>query len=545
MKQVLGFRRDEGGNIAVIAAIAIIPILAVAGMAIDFQLVITKKNTVQHTLDATLIAAARERQTGTEGDDLESFVRDQFNTFIALNDQAIQCEPVRVALVDGTEAIDASVRCAQSTSLMSLFGTDEVNFTVSSGTIYGVGEVDVAFVFDLSGSMNTDGRLEALKTAAIDAVNTLIPDNNQNNQDVRLAFIGYNHAIDAGEYFDDVVDFNRRPSGIENSELVGDIYEDEIIGVVQIDSQNNRTFFDYEKVDCTDGDRNFNVNRCDDYVDFAARFYHSSTCVYNRIGDGAYTFDRTGDDAFTDAAPGNNAWMVAGHPLWDYADNFEERNRRADFRDKYNGEDEVEDQIGQWRSRNEGLRNARGVDSTPDDRGAITFHSRHDQCRSEGRPLPLTNNKTVLFDYINGMNASNGTAGHLGLAWGWYLISPNWSSIWPAASEPHDYNEPDTAKALILMTDGDFNDQHPFSAAGATDLAARYCDNIRANTNITVFTVGFQVPSGVATVDGTNQTILDYCATRPDLAFNADSAQELTEAYSQIAAQISDLRITN
>ncbi|MGI9383574.1 MAG: pilus assembly protein TadG-related protein, partial [Methyloligellaceae bacterium] len=74
-----------------------------------------------------------------------------------------------------------------------------------------------------------------------------------------------------------------------------------------------------------------------------------------------------------------------------------------------------------------------------------------------GEVLPITDDKAILKNTINSYRTGGWTAGHLGVAWAWYLISPNWSSIWPAASSPDPYSEKKTLKAVILMTDGEFN----------------------------------------------------------------------------------------
>ena len=34
--------------------------------------------------------------------------------------------------------------------------------------------------------------------------------------------------------------------------------------------------------------------------------------------------------------------------------------------------------------------------------------------------------------------AARSTAGQLGAAWAWYLVSPNWSGVWPASGKPAD-----------------------------------------------------------------------------------------------------------
>jgi len=39
--------------------------------------------------------------------------------------------------------------------------------------------------------------------------------------------------------------------------------------------------------------------------------------------------------------------------------------------------------------------------------------------------VPLASTKQTLLDKITGLTASGGTAGHLGTAWAWYMLSPN------------------------------------------------------------------------------------------------------------------------
>ena len=55
---------DDAGQVAIVFALAIIPIFAVAGFAIDFQNTVKKKQKVQVILDSAVLAAARVKQTG-------------------------------------------------------------------------------------------------------------------------------------------------------------------------------------------------------------------------------------------------------------------------------------------------------------------------------------------------------------------------------------------------------------------------------------------------------------------------------------------------
>jgi len=69
------------------------------------------------------------------------------------------------------------------------------------------------------------------------------------------------------------------------------------------------------------------------------------------------------------------------------------------------------------------------------------------------------------------------------------------------------------------------------------------CDKMKASpSKVTVYTVGFQVPSNVQkTSDG--KTILEYCATSPAFAYSAADGDQLLQVYKEIAQSIADLRI--
>ena len=79
-------------------------------------------------------------------------------------------------------------------------------FTIESGSEYGIDKIDVAFMFDVSGSMNSSNRLSNLKIAAQDAVDILLPIDASPDviEKTRLAMVSYNGMVDAGDFFEDV-----------------------------------------------------------------------------------------------------------------------------------------------------------------------------------------------------------------------------------------------------------------------------------------------------------------------------------------------------
>jgi hypothetical protein len=167
--------------------------------------------------------------------------------------------------------------------------------------------------------------------------------------------------------------------------------------------------------------------------------------------------------------------------------------------------------------------------------------------------MPLTSDKTALLSKVAGLTAAGGTAGHLGTAWAWYTLSPNWSSLWPA-STPAAYGTPKLQKIAVLMTDGEYNTQYdsngvsvnqnnyPSCSAAAngcsTTQARALCTAMKAK-GITVYTVGFQV--------GSNQTAVDtltQCATDPSMFYNAADGTQLRQAFRDIALKLSSLYLS-
>lgn len=158
---------------------------------------------------------------------------------------------------------------------------------------------------------------------------------------------------------------------------------------------------------------------------------------------------------------------------------------------------------------------------------------------------PMTSDKSVLHRSIRDLHASGTTAGHLGTAWTWYLLSPNWSSALSGISRPAPYSElterlPNGDKKLrkvaVLMTDGEFNTQ--FSGDDSTTQARRLCAEMK-RTGIEVFTVGFDLggsPSAVETLRG--------CASEPSNFYNTTTGEELRLAFRDIALRASPLRLT-
>lgn len=149
---------------------------------------------------------------------------------------------------------------------------------------------------------------------------------------------------------------------------------------------------------------------------------------------------------------------------------------------------------------------------------------------------PISTQRDSLKTAVDGLSAAGSTAGHLGIAWAWYLIAPDWDDIWPAASKPLSYSEPKSIKAVILMTDGAFNTEYMPALGDSYDQANDLCDAMKAK-GVIVYSVAFQAPAS-------GQAALQACATSTTgHYFNAANGAQLKEAYREIASQLAGLRL--
>ena len=160
--------------------------------------------------------------------------------------------------------------------------------------------------------------------------------------------------------------------------------------------------------------------------------------------------------------------------------------------------------------------------------------------------LPLTgrSQQVQIKKIISNFSPNGSTAGHIGAAWGWYLLSPNWNGIFTGANAPGAYRDSNVNKNLVLMTDGLFNTSYltapPVGSAAATQESyAQFralCTNMK-NNGITIYTVGFGLTDPAAATE------LGNCASSSANFFSAANGSELQSAFASIVAKLNQLRV--
>lgn len=174
------------------------------------------------------------------------------------------------------------------------------------------------------------------------------------------------------------------------------------------------------------------------------------------------------------------------------------------------------------------------------------------ECSPSSEVVPLTSDLDTLNTAIDELKADGWSAGHLGTAWAWYLLSPNfWMAEMPEASRPSDYNKSDVKKVVILMTNGEYNQQYDGAGVairdegrgdggknGLSDAQARQvCDNIQ-EAGITVYTIGLGLKEKKAI------ETMSRCASTSKHFYEAETGEQLQQAFLHIATKLTPLYLS-
>ena len=525
-------RRDQSGNVAMLFSLALIPLVALIGLAVDFGRVYSVTSHTQAALDAAALAAGRVSQlekTDTvakasaaatayfnqaKPKDVVSstlqFSPNGANTqFTVTATSWVKTPFLSVLKLVANKGVEAGAPggCQSNGFGCVTFTTTATaalcpsSACVSSGG--GGSNVEIALMLDVTGSMcDPCTKIDAAKLAAKDLIDIVVW-SDQSNYYSRLALAPFAEAVNVGKTLAPLVRGTVTANNQTGSGSSGPQQFTTTSVLNDTTNQPTKRWIRYSKASGS-GTNTWLI---------------SSKCVTERIGA----------DKYTDAAPaGTSTYVGKGY--------FGANQSSA-----APNEDDT----------------SCGVANYTDNEINTVF--------------PLTNDVTTLKRRIDKLDTAGSTAGHLGTAWAWYLLSPKWNSVfqtaYPTSSAAAPYSDlttlnskgqPKVRKIAVLMTDGDYNinyckgveaknsDQSPdincnSENAKALSQATSLCTAMKAPVSggsIEVYTVGFQVSTAA-------KAFLTACATDPAHYYDATTTIALQAAFRDIALKISILRLTN
>lgn len=157
-----------------------------------------------------------------------------------------------------------------------------------------------------------------------------------------------------------------------------------------------------------------------------------------------------------------------------------------------------------------------------------TLYSAHQESNCPVPMMPLSNDWTGLNAKIDAMQPNGNTNVTIGLQMAFQTLSP--VAPFNAAAPKTDLD-----KVIILLTDGDNTENRWSSNQNTIDTRTKLaCANVKA-ANIKLYTI--RVING-------NASLLQQCATKPDMYYDVQNASQLSAVFSTIAQNLANLRLS-
>lgn len=197
--------RDQSGNMLLVVATAVVPMILIAGSGIDISRLYLAKSRLQAACDSGVLAGRRAMTTVTYTSTARARAEAMFNfNFEEADYQATGTTFDAQADADGKLIGEASTTVPML--VMDFAGFESSDIAVNCSADIQVPNIDVVFVLDVTGSMNeTIGgvrKIDSMKAATIAFYDTIAAAMAGNTRTrVRYGFVPYSQAVNASELF--------------------------------------------------------------------------------------------------------------------------------------------------------------------------------------------------------------------------------------------------------------------------------------------------------------------------------------------------------
>jgi Flp pilus assembly protein TadG len=189
------FRNDRRGNVAVMFAMAVLPIVGIVGAAVDYSRANSARTELQSALDSTALMLSKEAATDTSAQ-LQANAAKYFNALFTLKSAGDVQLSVSFTQSGGS-AVTVTGSLSVPTSFLGVIGYNNIVIGGSSTAKWGATRLRVALVLDNTGSMAFSGKMTALKTATKNLL-TQLKGAASVNGDVYVSIIPFSKDVNVG-----------------------------------------------------------------------------------------------------------------------------------------------------------------------------------------------------------------------------------------------------------------------------------------------------------------------------------------------------------
>jgi Flp pilus assembly protein TadG len=560
-KAAYRFGGANQGNIAVIFAIALVPVISFVGAAVDYSRANNARSSMQAALDSTALMLSKDLSSGVITSSQINAKAQSYFTALYHNPDA-QSITVNATYTVANGSLGSTVQVngmgAITTDFMKVAGYPTLNFNTTSTTAWGNTRMRVAMALDNTGSMASAGKIGALQTASknlIDQLSALA----KTPGDVYISIVPFAKVVNvnSSSYTQSWIDW----TDWQNPPTVQPALPSPVTlpsNWAQIGPGSTCPF-------------TTNV--------------HGFVCTINSLNasKNSSTIPTTTATPLTLTTGSNTGYICPGvdansHSLyngcWDSQVLATNQQLCTGSSCNCNGANNTCSCTGSGSSKvcklstytHTWIANAQSTwtgcvtDRTqPNDTTIIAptttatqfpanqyYENSEAYCATNNNPplqpiMPLSYDWTALKATITAMQPTGGTNQAIGLAWAWQSLAQTAPLNAPAEDPNYTYS-----KAIILLSDGlNTEDRWPANGDGSTQfngsIDARQrimCDNIKA-AGITIYTIQVDTDNPPDPVS----SVLSYCASGSQNFYMLYSASQVITAFNSIGTSLSKLRV--
>src|SRR3954468_5600252 len=214
------FFADERGGVAPIFALAIVPIIGLAGAAVDYSRAASARAAMYAALDATGLMLSKDAATMAP-DQINAKATQIFNAEFNRSDvSGVQVHAVLNSPQAGSFTLNVTASGNLPTTFTRILGQSQIALSGNADFNWGIKKLELALALDNTGSMGQSGKLAQLKTAAKNLLTTLKSAAKQPG-DVKVSIIPFDTTVNVGTVYKDQFWIDYSVKGIQKNQWTG------------------------------------------------------------------------------------------------------------------------------------------------------------------------------------------------------------------------------------------------------------------------------------------------------------------------------------
>lgn len=191
---------DERGNVAMIFAVTLVPLLGFIGAAVDYSRANAARSSMQTAMDSAALMVSRDLSTNPTMSAAD--VTAKANVYFKALYTNTSTGPVTLtasftANTANGSTVTLSGSGAVTTDFMKMVGYPQMGVSTASTTTWGSTRMRVAMALDVTGSMKDDGKMAAMQKAAKSLIDTL-QSNAHSADDVYVSIVPFAQMVNVG-----------------------------------------------------------------------------------------------------------------------------------------------------------------------------------------------------------------------------------------------------------------------------------------------------------------------------------------------------------